>query len=181
MKTFDSMEVEIFLEWINKVFYRFYCLLQNIHVPCRISLAIKTVLKFIGQQKVYVTCVHMHLFRVVNQMSLKKDLKFTTTTPHPPLDFSMTQNKCQMHRRCTLEAWRFIVVFVFDFFPVSFSIRSWVEKEILRYSKDVCWLRRNFDLIWGRVFHGEVNFIIIKPRPGGHFYIPPPFPIGDAW
>lgn len=65
----------------NKVFYRFYCLLQNIHVPCRISLAIKTVLKFIGQQKVYVTCVHMHLFRVVNQMSLIKDLKFTTTTP----------------------------------------------------------------------------------------------------
>lgn len=106
-----------FLEWINKVFYRFYCLPQNIHVPCRISLAIKTVLKFIGQQKVYVTCVHMHLFRVVNQMSLIKDLKFTTTTPHPPLDFSMTQNKCQMHRRCTLEAQRFIVVFVFDFFP----------------------------------------------------------------
>lgn len=168
------------MEWINKVFYRFYCLLQNIHVPCRISLAIKTVLKFIGQQKVYVTCVNMHLFRDGNQMSFKKRFKIHNNNPPPATGFfddtEQMPDAQKMHSRSVA----FYCRIRLRFFPVSFSIRSWVEKEILRYSKDVCWLRRNFDLIWGRVFHGEVNFIIIKLRRGGHFSTLP-FPIGDAW
>lgn len=80
----------------------------------------------------------MHLFRVVNQMSLKKDLKFTTTTPPPATGFfddtEQMPDAQKMHSRSVA----FYCRIRLRFFPVSFFIRSWVEEEILRYSKDVC-------------------------------------------
>lgn len=66
------------------------------------------------------------LFLKKTQMGLNQKKKRLKIHNNPPLlDFSMTQNKCQMHRRCIVEEYSFRVRF---FPPLSLFDRGLRKK-----------------------------------------------------